>query len=692
MLRSPFSILTLCAVAITGLTTMIAQAQQWSPIACPDSRLIPEKRFHKGQTLDNFSSSKWVATDGEQNARASVKLSKDGAINTLKVDFEFIGKPKYEYVNVENPLPIPADTQVISYLVKPGAINVIYALRIIDANGETHQYIDEDQKVPGWHRVYFNLKSGSSWGGDENKKMDPPLKLGALLFDRPTVGYKSTGSIQLADLNTATPITTVHTLKIETLNKRFGNVYLPGEIVSVRATGEAAINWSILNYFGEIIATGSGSNKAEAVYTPRIPGYYAIRFEVKSGEDITESQDFSFAVLPRQGEVKRGGFLGFCTHYGQSAYPLETMDLMKRYGFTSFRDEISWGSVEQEKDKYTIPPFSKSYLEHARSLGMEPLIIFDYANRLYENGGFPNSPEGIAGYAAYCSELAKMTKGYVNNFEIWNEWIGGCGMDRQPGDHGPEAYGRMMKAAAAAIREARPDATIVGVGGEYGANCPQNVATIFREGTGKNIDAFSIHPYRYPSPPEKSDLVGEVTRITETAVIDGAPNHVWVTEIGYPTHLQGNGVDLTTQAYLGVRTTALLQASLKTHKMFWYDFKDDGLDPIYNENNFGVIRHQDLNCAPKPAIVAFSVFARITSAAKPVGINQAGSIWIAKYRRPDNSELNIVWSSNGPAKIAITGKGLQSIDLMGNIISKQPAKATEYPIYITGKNLLVKGL
>ncbi len=36
----------------------------------------------------------------------------------------------------------------------------------------------------------------------------------------------------------------------------------------------------------------------------------------------------------------RSDFVGVCSHYGQNAYPLETMELMRTSGVDQFRDEV----------------------------------------------------------------------------------------------------------------------------------------------------------------------------------------------------------------------------------------------------------------------------------------------------------------------------------------------------------------
>ena len=187
-----------------------------------------------------------------------------------------------------------------------------------------------------------------------------------------------------------------------------------------------------------------------------------------------------------------------------------------------------------------------------------------------------------------------------------------------------------------------------------------------------------------------SDLIGDVTRSTDAALKEGAPKHAWVSEIGYPTHIQSNGVDGCTQARLGVRTLAILQASLKIDKLFWYDFKNDGLDLAYNECNFGVVHHQDLNCAPKPSVVAFSVFARITAGAKPLSIWHDDSLWIAKYRGANGGDLQVVWTTGASRPLSVKGAKLKAFDIMGNPVTvSDAAAATEDALYLTGQRIAV---
>ena len=337
-----------------------------------------------------------------------------------------------------------------------------------------------------------------------------------------------------------------------------------------------------------------------------------------------------------------------------------------------------------------MPEHAADFLRHAAQLNMRPLIIYDYSNRLYDGGSYPNSPAAIDAFAAYAVDLTRQTRGTVAMFEVWNEWIGGCGMNGRSGDHGPEAYGRLLKATYAAVKQAFPDVCVVGIGGEYGAHCAENIATALSVAGPTSLDGWSIHPYRYPHSAEQSDLVGEVERIADRVRETGASSKAWVTEIGWPTHRTSRGCEESEQARQCVRALALLQSTGQVEKVFWYDFKDDGTRRDYNEHNFGLVRHQSYNCAPKPGMVAMSVFVRMTGGARFVKLTHADTIYAAHYQQPDGNELVIAWTANRPKEIQITGQLQQVVDIVGATVPPSDVRqASRDPLYLVGRNLKI---
>jgi hypothetical protein len=681
-------------------TASAALDPRWEAIECLAADLPPEELFETVRAVDDFEaeSLKWTAERGVQNAQSTVNRDlseRHGGRAALRVDYDFVGKKDYEYIQVNGKAEFAQPGLGFGFWLKHDGTPFVLRLRFTDISGECHQTELLYSAKPGWQYVAGTLDGPStSWGGDGNHRKDYPCKLAGICIDRPKVGFVGKGSLWIDDAAVVRPRPKeTRALKVEVRGRRFGNLYSVGDSVALRAGGPGdRIRWSVVDAFDRPLAEGAGAaTNTEAAFPLARPGWFCCKLELLAGGRAVAAQLFPCAALPGGAEIAPSDFLGMCSHFGQNAYPLESMALMRRYGIDQFRDEVSWGSYETQKGRLAMPGYAAAYLKRAAELKMRPLIIFDYANRFYDQGGYPNSPEAIAAFAAYAVDLARQTRGTVGMFEIWNEWVGGCGMNGRPGAHDGEAYGRLLKPTYEAVKKAFPDLTVVGIGGEYGPKCADNILGALKTAGPKSMDAWSIHPYRYPRPPEESDLVGEVGRIAGRVAEAGAMRKAWITEIGYPTHRTSGGSDLQAQARHAVRTLALLQFMRGVEKVFWYDFKDDGLTREYNEHNFGVVYHQRFDCAPKPAIVAMSAFIRLTAGAKPVELKHQAARYTMKYRRADGSDLLLLWTTAGEIKVNPSGHELQAHDLMGAPLP-DPASITvnPNPVYVSGREITLR--
>ena len=554
----------------------------WQNVACVPADPPAEALYKTVSTVDDFErdAAAWSAGKGSQNAAAT--LSRDaaerhGGAASLRVAYTFAGKQDYEYLEIQNRAQVPKAGLGFGFWLKSDGTPFTYRLRFADASGEIHQIdLQQGEQKPGWRFVAASLDSRSTaWGGDKNQRKDYPCRLVGIVIDRPAQGFTGQGSLWIDDasLLERRPAA-ARSLKVACRELRFGNLYRVGERVSLRASGKGErIRWFVSDYLGNGIAAGQGgAEETAAAFALERAGYYTCAFELLSGDTVEEAASFDCAALP-DGRVEPSGFLGMCTHYGHRSYPLETMELLRCYGISQFRDEISWRDSERAKGSFALPQAGADFLNKARSLKMSPLLIFDYSNPNYDGDGFPNSDEAIAAFSAYAVNLVRATRGTVSDFEVWNEWCGGCGMKGRPGAHDGAAYGKLLAPAYRAVKGAFPEVAVVGMGGEYGKQCASNMlAAVGTAGPGA-MDAWSIHPYRYPRPPESSDLAGEVNRIADQMAAAGVKTPVWITEIGYPTHTASGGSSLAQQARHAVRTVSLLQQQPRVGRVYWYDFK-----------------------------------------------------------------------------------------------------------------------
>src|SRR5579883_3410790 len=183
------------------------------------------------------------------------------------------------------------------------------------------------------------------------------------------------------------------------------------------------------------------------------------------------------------------------------------LDLIEAAGFKFVRIDFGWDSIEKKKGEYNWA----AYDELTRNLeqhGLRAIYILDYSNPLYEeqvesrnalntdvaqrDTASPQHPESIAGYCAWAAAAVKHFHGHHIIWEIWNEPNGFFWKPKPDA----EQYSALAVAAGKAIREADPEATLVGPA--LSGFQPPYMETFLKSGVLQYLDAVSVHPYRNP--------------------------------------------------------------------------------------------------------------------------------------------------------------------------------------------------
>ena len=352
---------------------------------------------------------------------------------------------------------------------------------------------------------------------------------------------------------------------------------------------------------------------------------------------------------------------------GDVANHQRTIDLCKEAGIKLIRDEIHWGIVEREKGVLKIDDNILQNVENTVKAGIEPMIILDYGNKFYDDGKAPVSKEAVEGFARYCEFMARTFKGKIRYWEIWNEpnteyfW-------KRPPD--PKAYTNLLAAAYKACRKGNSGCTVIGLAT---AGIPFDfIEGVLKEGASKSMDILSVHPYRYPQTPEASDLAGDLAKVRalmERYGMKGRP--LWITEIGWPTHVGSTGITPERQANMLVRAyIESISAGVET--IFWYWFGNDGPDRTYNEHHFG-IRFQD--GSPKPAYIAYQAMTQNLA-----GAVFSRSLWAEEKARirvfsRDKQEIGVFWATEGVQNITLF-VGEEEVTVEGLPMWQQQATTT----------------
>jgi hypothetical protein len=103
-------------------------------------------------------------------------------------------------------------------------------------------------------------------------------------------------------------------------------------------------------------------------------------------------------------------------------------------------------------------------------------------------------------------------------------------------------------------------------------------------------------------------------------------------------------------------------------RIFWYEFRDGGTDPTYNEHRFGII-HLDLS--PKPAYYSYQALMRALGDADSVGKLDVGEGNYCYVFDAGDTKTAAVWRPEGTATLTlqVSGDGIMLRDHHGDEIA-----------------------
>lgn len=337
------------------------------------------------------------------------------------------------------------------------------------------------------------------------------------------------------------------------------------------------------------------------------------------------------------------------------------LDLIAAAGFKFIRMDFHWASIEREKGIYDWLAYDE-LTANIEKRGLRALYILDYSNPLHseqvtsphpftgqphQTPASPQHPESIAAFAKWAAAAARHFAGRKIIWEIWNE-PNGHFWTPKPDAH---QYAALALATAMAIREADPNATVVG---PATAGFPWDfLETVFKSGVLEYFDAVTVHPYRkYSNSPETAaadylklrqliDRCAPASRKGKIPVLSG--------EWGYATH--ESGLSLETQAAFAVRLQ-LVNLLNGVPLSIWYDWKNDGPDPKEKEHNFGVMT---LDLKPKPAYQAIQTLTRELAGYRVARCHELGrddDYVLVLTDSGKNSKL-AAWTTGAPHRITL---------------------------------------
>ncbi|NQX67293.1 hypothetical protein HQN90_14320 [Paenibacillus alba] len=586
----------------------------------------------------------------------------------------------------------PMDMKKLAFWVKTADYTVVLLLAR-DSTGQVHQQKIALAPTGDWQKIeVWTFNAGTSYlhynGANDGVWHGPAQGIALLVEKSGLVSGRTSGDIRFDNV-----VATGSFPDLSIQQSRMGNVFLANEsAVFPLATRGDTVSWSVYDHLDHQVLAGNEAVQ-DGQLNLTIPlqqlGYFKLSVAAKKEGQMIQSKDISFARLAADDPtLANNSPFGVSTHLARTSdgWTPELSALLKRAGSKNFRDEITWVDVEYEKGKYQKPPGRDAFMRKTQQDGLKPFITFDFTNPFYDQDSTPYSDEGRQGFANYGKALLDLYGNQMEWVEVYNEFNGGFG-DRGngPADSRPDYYFKLLKKTYETVKAARPDVTVVGMASNVDIKWMEEV---FKLGGLQYMDAVSIHPYNRTSDGMLQAILDAKSLIR--TYNNGQDKPLWITEVGWPTHIGATGVDEKTQADYLVR--AYVQAlGAGIEKVFWYDLMNDGMQADYGENNFGLLRHQNDpkgQFTPKPAYAAYGAMTRELTGAAFVQQETAG-IGINSYRFDKNGQkLRVVWA-NTPVQAAIqTDVPIQITDIMGNTETFTPISGKVYmtltaePIYI----------
>jgi len=326
--------------------------------------------------------------------------------------------------------------------------------------------------------------------------------------------------------------------------------------------------------------------------------------------------------------------------FGMGIYPshrtsgettLRAAQLAKAAGIRWTRDEIGWGTLQPKRGEWHWQQFDRA-IEAIGAHGIETLGLLAYSAPWAATGndadGRPDimTAPDLAAWREYVKAVVERYRDRIHVWQMWNEPNIRVFWHPKPD---PREYARLLVTGAEAAKAADPTCWVMG--------CNTSLIdlafdrAVFSEGGWQHVDIIGVHPYRYPHTPERTDLVGGLLGLAALSAEFGGVKPIWISEIGYATHLGPGGSSEWWSAVMLMRLYLLSWSSGLVQKLFWYDFRDDGTDRTYNEANFGIIHH---DWTPKAAYDGYRAMATSLADFRPDGRIELGNdLCVLRFRK-----------------------------------------------------------
>lgn len=688
-------VLYLLVSAVLGLGSILLPAAY----GVPESKAYAETSLTTEVNIGDFESPDeiWDFLVGSSSDLGNGEFRMDSTVrqsgsSSAKLQLDF---SKYYSVSLQRYLfkrILPSDAKEISFWVKTGDFKSLDVI-LLDNGNQNHQQTITLQPVSDWQKVTISsFVSGTNYihfGGANDGVWRGPIKKIHFKVSKPNlVSGKTGGSIWFDDIRAK-----INTPDLAIAQKQVGNVFAGTRTATfdVLTKGDR-VDWTAYDAWDGRVVSGSmpvTAGKARLTVQVPIDGYYRLKVNAYQGAALTKTVQTTFAALPAFDitQVADSPF-AMQTHFG-IGWNREMMPIVKYAGLKSVRDSFFWSEIELTKGQYSFNPKFTLPMQTLKEYGIDLFHTFAFTNKYYDDFQTPYTDSSREGFTNYAKAVLNKFGTQLKSGEIWNEfnspYFGGKG----PAASRADMYYELLKKSYEGIKSVRPDLNVVG-GATVGI--PHEWLTeVFQLGGLNYMDTLSVHPYIYPDSPE--GLIPEIDKLNALVRTynNGENMPIWFSEIGWPTHINPEGVDNNTQAAYLIRSYVVSIAS-GVEKVFWYDLMNDGTDKLYNEHNFGIVHFvgDEMGAyTPKQAYVALATMTRKLTGATLTGKQTSNGLYRYTFNK-DNKATHVLWSIDKKDVALKTQTPIVITDMMGRSDTYVPNKGKVY-VTLSGEPLFVQG-
>ncbi len=218
---------------------------------------------------------------------------------------------------------------------------------------------------------------------------------------------------------------------------------------------------------------------------------------------------------------------GVCAHLGghEFADRDRELSLMQKAGIRWARADFTWGYFEPQKGHWQFDRYDQ-LLQSAERYGVNLLPILCYN----VDWAFP-AHEHLDDWCEYVRTVVGRYRDRIRYWEVWNE--PNIGFWKPKPD--AEQYARLLVASYKAIKDVAPEAQVL-FGGTSGVPLGY-IKQVFDHGAFDAFDVLAVHPYRYPAAPELRGIPEDLQAVSKLVDKYGGGKPLWITEFGWPTHI-----------------------------------------------------------------------------------------------------------------------------------------------------------